>query len=296
MMVEAKTWLEVALNGSVAAGCPPGAPVNVDEIVAQGIACVQAGAAIVQVQAYDAGGAPTDDAGTYVRIIEGIRSRVDAIVYPCGPVGAGRGAGGEPARQWAYVEELARLGLIEWLAVSPGSANLSHYDDLREDRAGALSCNAEPDIRRSLQLARRHGLNPSYAILEAGFIRLGATLHWRESCPAPIYRFVFAGGYTTSFPPEDYGLTAYLKLMDQVAPGAQWMVSGLHADVFPLVPRVVAEGGHVRVGIADAVPDGSLGNLQLVEQAANLVKGAGGDLAAPRDVRAALSPEDPPTT
>jgi uncharacterized protein (DUF849 family) len=65
-------------------------------------------------------------------------------------------------------------------------------------------------------------------------------------------RGLFSSGYTFSFPPDDYGLTAYLTLMDQVAPGGQWMIGGLSVDVVRMIPRVVMEGGHVRVGLEDA--------------------------------------------
>ena len=65
-----KTWLEVGLNG--ARKCAPklSMPTSVEAIVAQAIACVRGGAAIVQVQAYDAlTGQPAADADLYHRII-----------------------------------------------------------------------------------------------------------------------------------------------------------------------------------------------------------------------------------
>ena len=48
-----KNWLEVALNGPWTRKRQPGIPVSVAEIVEQGIACVNAGASIVHVHAYD---------------------------------------------------------------------------------------------------------------------------------------------------------------------------------------------------------------------------------------------------
>jgi len=290
-----RTWLEVALNGPWTRKRQPGIPVTVKDIVEEGVACVKAGAAIVHVHAYDeASGRQTENPEVYIRIIEGIRNQVDAIVYPTIPTTGLEGqAGGLSAQQrFAHIEELARLGLIEWAAVDPGSVNFSLYDDLREDRPGFVYLNAEQEIRHGLAVARRYALHPSYAIYEPGFARLGATLHWRESCPAPVYRFMFTSGYTFSFPPEDYALTAYLKLLDQVAPGAQWMVAGLQVDILPLVARAVAEGGHVRVGLEDAVHGCGQSNVQLVEQAAEVILGCGGELAGPNDVRADLTPEE----
>jgi 3-keto-5-aminohexanoate cleavage enzyme len=290
-----RTWLEVALNGPWTRKRQPRSPVTVREIVEEGIACVKAGAAIVHAHAYDeATGQQTQSPDVYASIIDGIRSQVDAIVYPTIPAaGLGAQAGEQTARQrFAHIEELARRGLIEWAAIDPGSTNFSLYDDLLADKPGFVYVNPEEDVRHGLSIARRYGLHPSYAIYEPGFVRLGATLHWRESCPAPVYRFMFSSGYTFSFPPEDYALTAYLKLLDQVAPGAQWMVAGLQVDVLPMIPRAVVEGGHVRVGLEDASYGCELSNLQLVEGAAQKIVAMGAELATANDVRVAIAPEE----
>ena len=286
-----KTWLEVSLNGPWGRGRQPRIPVGVDEIVREGIACAEAGAAIIHVHAYDeATGKPREDADVYASIIGGIRYACDAIVYPTIPVlGLSPFPKEAPAAErFAAVEALAASGLLEWAAVDPGSVNLATYDDLREDREGFVYLNPEDHIRHALGLARKHRFHPAYAIYEPGFLRLGATLHWRCSSPAPVYRFMFSSGYTFGFPPDDYGLTAYLTLLDQVAPGAQWMVGGLSVDVLPLIPRIVAEGGHVRVGLEDAPWNSQRGNVDWVMEAARRIDNAGGELAKPADVRAVL--------
>lgn len=290
-----KTWLEVALNGPWSPKRQPGIPLAVNDIVEQGIACAKAGAAIVHVHAYDeSSGRQKDDADLYARIIEGIRSKVDAIVYPTLPSAGLTGTADvtDPKKRYAHIEELAKRGLIEWAVVDPGSANFAHYDELRADKPGFVYLNPEEDIRHGLNLAMRHQFHPSFAIYEPGFMRLGASLHWRESCPAPVYRIMFSSGYTFSFPPEDYALTAYLKLLDQVAPGAQWMVAGLDVDILPLIPRAVMEGGHIRVGLEDAPFGCGKSNMQLVEAAADAISASGGELAGAADVRVAIAPEE----
>ena len=289
-----KTWLEVALNGAWTRQRQPGIPVTVAEIVEQGIACVKAGASIVHVHAYDEEtGQQKDDPELYARIIEGIRSKVDAIVYPTVPAaGLNKIAGASTAEQrYAHIEKLAASGLLEWAVVDPGSCNFAHYDDLKEDKPGFVYVNSEEDIRHGLQLARRYRFHPGYAIYEPGFARLGASLHWRESCPDPVYRLMFSRGYAFGFPPEDYGLTAYLNLLDQVAPGCNWMIAGLDVDVLPLVPRAVMERGHVRVGLEDAPFGCEQGNVALVEEAARLIENSGGTLAVGAEVRIACSAE-----
>jgi uncharacterized protein (DUF849 family) len=55
-----------------------------------------------------------------------------------------------------------------------------------------------------------------------------------------------------------------------------------------MIPRVVMEGGHVRVGLEDAPFDSERSNLQWVEAAVKAIDNSGGELASAADVRAVL--------
>ena len=59
-----KVWLEAGLNVPWSREMQPGMPIAVEEIIAEGIACVKSGAAIVHVHAYDVKtGRQKDDSG-----------------------------------------------------------------------------------------------------------------------------------------------------------------------------------------------------------------------------------------
>src|SRR2546427_1673651 len=210
----------------------------------------------------------------YQRIIEGIRSQVDCIVYPTIPLAANMPA----AERFAAVEALARGGLIEWSVVDPGSVNI----------AGYIYINPEEHVRHGLALAARYGFRPAYAIYEPGFVRLGAALARAvNGAPQPAYRFMFSEGFSFGFPPAEYALDAYLRLLASEAPGAPWMVGGLAVDVLKLAPAAIARGGHVRVGLEDA-PLGSLrSNLEWVQAARRVIERTGATLASVDDVRQA---------
>ena len=285
-------WLEAALNGPWGRGLQPGIPITVSELIAEGVACARAGAAIVHLHAYDeATGRQKDDAELYARIIEGIREREDVIVYPTLPLAGGPDAR-EPlsARQrFAAVEELARRGLLEWSVVDPGSVNFTRYASLAAGEEGFVYLNPEGHVRHGLELAARHGFHPSYAIYEPGFLRLGAALARAVAgTPTPIYRLMFSDGFAWGFPPEAYALEAYLSLLHKEAPGVPWMVAGLAVDVRPLIEQAVARGGHVRVGLEDAPFGSPMSNLQWVEAGARAITGAGGRLATATEVRRVL--------
>jgi uncharacterized protein (DUF849 family) len=199
----------------------------VAEIVEEGVACAEAGAAIIHVHARDpATGAQRDDADIYSAIIEGIRSRSDCIVYPTLPLAgaAGHEAGESVNSRFEAVKELARRGLLEWTVVDPGSVNFLHERDVETGTDGFVYRNPLDHVRAALRVARRAGAVPSFAIYEPGFLRSGAALADAEATQKPIYRFMFSDRFHWGFPPRPWALEAYLHLLGEVAPHAPWMM------------------------------------------------------------------------
>jgi uncharacterized protein (DUF849 family) len=287
------TWIEAALNGPWGRGLQPGIPVSPEEIIAEGIAAARAGAAIVHLHAYDPEtGRQNDDVETYARIIEGIRSKTDALVYPTIPLAGSAltGSGGTAAQRFAHVRELARRGLIEMTVVDPGSVNFSRRDCPPGADRGFVYLNAEDHILEGLRVSAESGLTPSYAIYEPGFTRLGAALAARfPGLRRPLYRFMFSDAFAWGFPPRSFALRAHLDLLAEEAPDAPWMIAGLGVDLRSLVPEAVSLGGHVRVGLEDAPFGCERMNAALVEEAVRLVRTAGGEPAGPADVRRVLA-------
>jgi uncharacterized protein (DUF849 family) len=286
----ARTWVEVALNGPWGRSRQPGIPVRVAEIVREGMEAAHAGAAIVHFHPYDeATGRQRDDWEICARIIEGIRSRVDAIVYPTVPMsGGGEGAAAAQAR-FRHLDELGRRGLIEWAVVDPGSVNLARLDAVARGEAGVPYLNPEEHVREGLSLARRHGFRPSYAIYEPGFTRLGAAMAAGfPGLAAPVYRFMFSDEFAFGFPPERFGLDAHLELLRRVAPHAPWMVAGLGVELGGLIDEAAARGGHVRVGLEDAPFGTGSSNLALVGGAVRRIQAAGAEPATAAEIRARL--------
>jgi 3-keto-5-aminohexanoate cleavage enzyme len=287
------TWLEVALNGPWSRTKQPRMPITRDEIVEAALACVGEGAAIVHLHAYDERTCrQRDDYELYAPIIERIRARCDAVVYPTLPFAGSADAAGawSPARRFAAVERLLRAGLIEWSVVDPGSLNIATIDDVAAGREGFVYANPESHIRYGLELARHYRMTPSYAIYEPGFLRLGAALHAAYAgAPRPVYRYMFSEQFLFGCPPQAWALDAYLKLLDACARGAAWMVAGLGVDIEPLIEAAVERGGHVRVGLEDAPLGADTDNRTLVQRAARRIGAAGGRLATPAEVRAAAA-------
>lgn len=290
---DVKPCIEVALNGPWGKARQPLSPITAKEIVAEAVACVHEGASIVHLHAYDeATGRQHDDADIYARIIEGIREKVDVIVYPTLPL-SGSGlttAAASPAERFAHVAELARRGLLEMTVVDPGSVNFTRIDAGSAGEPGFIYLNPPDDIAEGLSLCRQAGLRPSYAIYEPGFTRLGAAAAKRfPGLKTPLYRLMFSDQFAWGFPPEPYALEAHLKLLEAEAPGAPWMIAGLGVDLSPIAAEAVRRGGHLRVGLEDAHFGCPRSNRELVTEAVSLVRGLGREPASPADIRAMLA-------
>lgn len=287
----AKVWIEAALNGPWGRERQPGMPVTVEEIVADGLAAAAAGAAIIHVHAYDPStGRQKDEWETYARIIEGIRAKVDVIVYPTIPLAGSDYASANAQQRFAHTAELAKRGLLEWTVCDPGSCNFARFDEVDDPDSGFIYQNPMADIREGLRLSRDYGMHPGYAIYEPGFTRLGAALaDASPDLPTPIYRFMFSDEFAWGFPAKADYLDTHLRLLGECAPGAPWIVAGLGVDIRPLIAPAVARGGHVRVGLEDAPWRTPLTNHQWVEEAAKLIRAAGGEPADTGEVRAALA-------
>jgi len=291
-----KVWIEAALNGAWTRERQPAIPISVDEIIANGIAAAKAGAAIIHLHAYDvATGRQRDDYDIYAPIIEGIRSQVDAIVYPTLPI-TGSGYAGElrsAQERYVHLERLARNGLAEWGVIDPGSAVFTRFDQIARNEAGYTYFNPDEHFREGMRIAAEHGVRPSYAIYEAGCTRLGAaTAAAMPRVPTPVYRFMFAQEFCFGFPPRERYLDTHLALLGEMAHGAPWMVAGLGVDIRPLIAPAVARGGHVRVGLEDRPWGVTETNRGLVEVAVGRVRAAGGEPATAAEVRAACAAID----
>lgn len=276
-------WLEVALNGAWSKARQPLAPCSVDDIIAEGLACAAEGAAVVHLHAYDPHGQPWEDADTYTRIIEGIRSKCDAIVYPT--IGSAPDDP-ESERRYAPLAILSDRGLLEWLPVDPGSINVNRYDDIQNGRAGRFYLNSDQHIRRGLSFCADRKHVPTFAIYEPGFIRLGAALTAAtHGSKPPLYRFMFTEKRAWGYPPESFALESYRRLLEKEAKGSPWMIAGHEVDLRKLIPETINAGGHVRVGLEDAPFGTTMRNIDWVKDAVAAIVSEGRALASPAEIR-----------
>ena len=282
------TIIEAAVNGPWTRSRQPGIPLSVDEIISEAISCAHAGASVIHFHAYDEEtGEQTTDLSVIEAIIDGIRDQVDVVIYPAirymSNADAIRPESGK--LRYDHFDALGRSGKIDWLIVDPGSTNLVRTTD-RELEDAVIDINGPRAIEHGLRVAAAHGLNPTMAIYDPGYLRLAHILSGREPrLPKPVYRFMFSEQLTFGFPPREYALEAYMHLYAELGVSSPWMVAGLGTNVLPLVPKVVELGGHVRAGLEDFELGTPMTNLALVATTAKAIQAAGGNVATTAETR-----------
>ncbi|MFN3959692.1 MAG: 3-keto-5-aminohexanoate cleavage protein [Parvularculaceae bacterium] len=273
-------WLEAAVNGAAGRALQPRIPVTADEIIDDAVASAEAGAAIIHLHAYDANGAPVEDADIYSYIIEGVRARTNAIVYPTLALKGDREA------RLAPIRTLARRGLLDWGVVDPGSVNITHRMQAAAGMDGVHYPNPDDHIRAALALAAADGWRPAYAIYEPGFARLGAAMAAATpGLKTPVYRVMFSDNLLFGMAPSRRGLDFYAAHLDDTAGDAPRMLSGLDANIDALIEPALALGFHIRVGLEDAPFGTDRTNAELVVAAARRIEAAGCALARAADIR-----------
>ncbi len=289
-----KTWIEAAVNGAWTRAKKPCIPLSPDEIIAEAIACGRAGASIVHYHAYDpetGQQTPSVDVNTY--IIESIKSVIDLIVYPAiSPISAAQAVSPEAGElRYATSRILGERGLMEWMVVDPGSVNM--HSTLSRDGAsgpqGYVYINTEATLSVAMELSKKFGIRPSYAIYEPGFIRWGTLLAKKYAVKRPIYRFMFSDQFTFGAPVQEFALEAYVRMLKLEMPEAEWMVSGLGVDISPLIKATIRLGGHIRVGLEDSHLGSTESSWKSVERVVSAVEKVGGNIATALDVRNSLA-------
>jgi 3-keto-5-aminohexanoate cleavage enzyme len=288
--------VEAALNGGRTKAENPHVPKSTEELIADALACLAAGASVIHTHAPDPSADATRAAELYAEhFLPVLAARPDALLYPTivfnSPV----------EDRIAHLPLLAscaglRIGLME-----PGSANLTATD---EDGLPAATTrvytNTPYDVRYMADKCREWGLGPSMVIFEPGFLRHTLAYHGRGRLPQGAFmRFTLCGGASYrgpghvdllfGLPNVPQSLDAYAHMLGAVP--IPWAVSVVSGDVFEngVAEHALALGGHLRVGLEDYAGAKSPTNLELVERAVEVVRASGRPLASCADAAQLLA-------
>ncbi|HEX5266687.1 MAG TPA: 3-keto-5-aminohexanoate cleavage protein [Acidimicrobiales bacterium] len=272
--------IEAAINGGTTKERNPNVPRQPEEIAADAIACIEAGAAIVH-NHIDRGGLSVEEAAE--RYLEGwlpvLAARPDALVYPTAHFG--------PPLSYEHLAPLAGSGLLRLGLTDPGSVNLGGVDERGVPAGAFVYANSFDAITRAFEICREHGLGPSIAVYEPGFLR--ATLAWWHAGELPagamvkLYLSTDYGllGAPFGLPPTLTALDAYLEML--AGCDLPWAVSVVGGDVTASEVAAVAleRGGHLHLGLEFYGGPRTPTNVELVAEAVALCEKVGRPVATP---------------
>lgn len=282
---DAPVIIEAAVNGVGRKSRNPHIPISHDEIRADVLACLDAGASVIHAHNRSLRLVGQEAVDDYVAVWEPLLSeRPEVLWYPTGVLAETSGD------RLAHHEALAAAGLLRIAFVDPGSTNTGW---LGEDGlpTGAVYANTYDHIRAAFGQCERLQLAPSIAIYEPGW--LNTTLAYHRAgrlARGAMVKLYFGGewgltarskGETFGLPPTEHALLAYLDMLEGTR--LAWSVSVWGGDLMasPVARLAVEKGGHLHVGLEEHFdPDRNPTNAELVDEAAALCAEVGRPVAS----------------
>jgi uncharacterized protein (DUF849 family) len=152
----------------------------------------------------------------------------------------------------------------------------------------AVVINPPEAVTIMAQAMKEAGSKPEIEVFDSGDIQLAKVLLEKGVLDSPaLFQIVTGIRYGFESTPETMMYARGLLPRD-----AQWAGFGIGRMAFPMVAQAFLLGGHVRVGLEDAVQirKGVLApsNAAMAQKAAQIVDELGGELATPQEARKIL--------
>jgi 3-keto-5-aminohexanoate cleavage enzyme len=278
--------IEASLNGATSKSLNPNVPYSDDEIVADAVACMEAGAALIHNHTDEPiiGGTGKLDAERYACAWRKLLAiRPDAILTPTMPVGQGD----VPVEvRYGHVEKMAKEGLLAQGLCDPGTFNLSILDEegLFAD-SSYLYRNDMHDSRYYVETCRRLNIGLSISIFEPGFLKFVLAYVRAGRLPkGGILKFYFGADHLPfGMPPTRASLEAYLGMIEGC--DLPWLVSSFGDDCVGcgLAEEAIRRGGHVQVGLEPYEGLRTPTNVELVKEVVSIAERYGRPIASPAE-------------
>ena len=262
--------IECAINGATRKTRNPNVPRQPDEIHADVLSSLNAGASIIHAHNANFHLLGREAANDYLAAWRPILAeRPDTIWYATGV------AASSIEDRLAHLEILAEeLGAAMPMAyVDPGSTNVA-WLDADGLPTGYSYVHSFEDIKSFFSFCDRRAVAPSIAIYEPGWLQ--TTLHYHRAGRLPrgaMVKLYFCGPYdifgrgraaSYGLPPTVAALDAYVGMLDGT--GLPWSVSVWGGDLMetPIARRALELGGHLHVGLEEYAGDRRPTNAELI--------------------------------
>jgi uncharacterized protein (DUF849 family) len=267
-------------------------PYTPEEIAVDARACREAGASIVHFHARTSEGEPNHVADVYAEIVRRIRETSDILVHPTlGYVTLDA----SPEERLDHILAMARdtAGAPHFAPLDMGSVNVDRYNAQarRFETTDLVYKNSTQTLTYFAEHIRQAGLKPYLVSWTIGFTRYTQAFLEMGLLDEPAFVCfcltdnTFLGGH----PGTLKGLQAHLDFLPE-GKRVEWTVVNFGGNLFALAASVIAQGGHVSIGLGDYAYTelGQPTNADLVRRVAEIARELGREVATPAEARQML--------
>ena len=264
----------------------PQLPVTPQEIATACLDAAEAGATVAHIHVRDpATGAPSMDVALYEETVALIRAKNPRLILnlTTGPGGRFQPSEHDPRVPGPRTNLTVPEKRVEHIArIRPDISTL----DLNTMNSGReVVINTPDNVRRMAKVIRAAGVKPEIELFDSGDIALLHDLIADGSLEAaPLCSIVMGVKYGFQCSPE-----TLLYARNLLPKGAVFTGFGIGRYAFPMVAQSWLAGGHVRVGMEDAVmiDRGVLApsNAAMVAKARRMIEDLGGQVASQAEAR-----------
>ena len=265
----------------------PKLPVTPEEIANACLEAAEAGAAVAHIHVRDpATGLPSMEIPLYVEVVKLIRAKNPDLILnlTTGPGGRFQPSDDNPRIAGPRTNLTIPEKRVEHIALIKPDISTLDLNTMTFGREVVI--NTPDNVRRMAKVIRAAGVTPEIELFDSGDIALLHDLIADGTLDAnPLCSIVTGVKYGFQPSPE-----TMLYARGLLPRGAKFTGFGIGRWAFPMVAQSYLAGGHVRVGMEDAVfiEKGVLtpGNAALVKKARVIVENIGGRIATIAEARA----------
>lgn len=284
-----KTILTCAVTGSLTTlEQHPGIPCTPEQIAKATIEAGKAGAAVAHIHVRYPDGSASMETAHYREVMDRIRDSGSDIVInlTTGPGGRFIPSADDPKIAAPGTSILHPLKRVEHIVeLKPDISTL----DLNTMYSGtSVVINTPQNLKIMAKEIRAAGVMPELEVFDSGDIHLAHALLADGTLARPALFQIVMGvryGFSSS-------LQTLMYASSQLPSDAIWAAFGIGRWAFPMLAATWIAGGHVRIGLEDAVQisRGKLApsNAAMVEKAVRMIHDMGGEIATPKEARAIL--------
>jgi uncharacterized protein (DUF849 family) len=285
-----KVFITCAITGNLTTpDQTPHLPITPEEIAESALGAAEAGAAIAHIHVREPGtGKPSMDVELYREVMERIHARNPQLIInlTTGPGGRFVPSEDDPRVAGPGTTLLPPEKRVEHIAAL--KPDICTLDLNTMNSAGQVVINTPGNVRRMAKVINAAGVKPEIELFDSGDIALMHDLLKDGTLSSALVTTLITGvryGFQPS--PE-----TVLYARDLLPADALFTAIGIGRATFQMAALSYLSGGHVRVGLEDAVylDRGVLApsNASVVEKARRIVEDLGGQIASPREAREML--------